>query len=81
MEGNYIIFTDVSADIETSFIKENNVHFIPMKYMINSEDKLYTGIYDENILKDFYSAQKKWCWYKNNTNRSSNIQRYMGTNS
>ncbi|WP_294342998.1 DegV family protein [uncultured Clostridium sp.] len=58
MEGNYIIFTDVSADIETSFIKENNVHFIPMKYMINSEDKLYTGIYDENILKDFYSAQK-----------------------
>ncbi|MBU5316242.1 DegV family protein [Clostridium bornimense] len=58
MKDKYAIFTYVSSDIEATFIKENDVHFIPMKYMINSEDKLYTGIYDENILKDFYLAQK-----------------------
>ncbi|CDM70336.1 DegV family protein [Clostridium bornimense] len=58
MEGTYVIFTDVSSDIEATFVKENDVHFIPMKYMIDSEDKLYTGMYDENVLKDFYSAQK-----------------------
>lgn len=58
MEGKYVIFTDVSSDLEPTFIKENDVHFIPMKYMINSEDRLYTGMYDESILKDFYSAQK-----------------------
>ena len=58
MEGKYVIFADVSSDIEATFIKENDVHFIPMKYMINSEDKLYTGIYDESVLKDFYLAQR-----------------------
>lgn len=58
MKDKYAIFTDVSSDIKATFIKENDVHFIPMKYVINSKDKLYTGIYDENILKDFYLAQK-----------------------
>ena len=35
---SYEIFVDASVDIENRYIEENNIHFIPMKYMIDDKE-------------------------------------------
>lgn len=58
MGQNYMIFTDVSADIDKEFARENEIHFIAMDYTLGEEARHCDGIEDENILKKFYDGQR-----------------------
>lgn len=58
MEQSYLIYTDVSTDISPDFAKENDIHFIPMNYSLREEDRLCSGIEEEDILKRFYDGQR-----------------------
>ncbi|MDD6807792.1 MAG: DegV family protein [Oscillospiraceae bacterium] len=58
MKNDYIIFTDVSADIDPSFAKKNGIHFVSMNYTIGEEERVCLGIESEKILKKFYEGQR-----------------------
>lgn len=58
MREEYMIFTDVSADIDKEFAKEKDIHFIAMNYTLGEEERHCDGIEDEEILKRFYDGQR-----------------------
>lgn len=58
MNKDYIIFTDVSIDIDPDFAKNNDIRFIPMYYTLGGEERTCTRIEDEAILKAFYDGQR-----------------------
>ena len=47
----YKIFIDLSADIEGSFVKENNIEFIPMEYKIGEETKTSVFVESDEVMK------------------------------
>lgn len=55
---DYLIYTDVSTDIDPAVVKEKDIHFIPMNYTIGSEDRLCEGLEDDELLKKFYQGQR-----------------------
>ena len=61
-EGNYMekyaICMDVSGDIDPTFAKENNVHFLSMNYTISDKYRTCEGMESEDILKTFYNGQR-----------------------
>ncbi len=58
MEQSYTIFSDISADIPASYAKENDIRFIAMQYTLGDEDRVCTGIEEEEVLKRFYDGQR-----------------------
>lgn len=58
MGQSYMIFTDVSADIDKEFAREKDIHFIAMDYTLGEEVRHCDGIEDEEILKKFYDGQR-----------------------
>lgn len=58
MSSNYVIYTDVSTDVDPLFAKENDVRFISMHYTLGDENRLCEGIEPEDILSKFYDGQK-----------------------
>ncbi len=58
MQQSYVIYADVSADIAPSFVKENDICFIPMSYSLGEEDRVCAGLEAEDILKRFYDGQR-----------------------
>jgi DegV family protein with EDD domain len=56
--NEYKIFIDLSADIEGSFVKENNIEFIPMEYKIGEETKTSVFVESDEVMKKFYNAMK-----------------------
>ena len=59
METNYVIYTDASADIDPDFLKNNDIHFVPMRYMVGEEERLCESLEEEAFLKKFYNAQRQ----------------------
>ena len=57
MEQSYTIFSDISADIPASYAKENDIRFIAMQYTLGDEDRVCTGIEEEEVLKRFVNQQ------------------------
>ncbi len=58
MTDNYVILSDMSADLDPAFAKHNDIHFIPMTYIIGDKEKVCEGLEDEKTLKKFYDAQR-----------------------
>lgn len=58
MNNNYVILTDMSTDIDSTFVKENDIHFVPMTYTIGEEERVCEGLESEVNLKEFYDAQR-----------------------
>lgn len=56
--NEYKIFIDLSADIEGSFVKENDIEFIPMEYKIGEETKVSKFVESDEVMKEFYQAMK-----------------------
>ena len=56
--NEYKIFIDLSADIEGSFVKENDIEFIPMEYKIGEETKVSVFVESDEVMKKFYQAMK-----------------------
>jgi len=55
---DYLLFMDVSGDVDESFVKDKNIQLVPMEFFINNEVEVYTG--DENgmDLVKFYDEIK-----------------------
>ena len=54
---NYTIFTDATADLTESLVKEAGISIIPMEYFVDGKPFLYEGM--EFDAKGFYSAVAK----------------------
>lgn len=56
---DYLLFVDVSGDIEEKYVKEKKLNLVPMEFFINNEVEVYTA--DENgmDLVKFYDEIKK----------------------
>lgn len=54
MATEYLIYTDASADIAPEFLKNENIYFVPMRYMVGDEERiceaLERGSISEKIL-------------------------------
>ena len=58
MTTEYLIYTDASADIDPEFMKNENIRFVPMRYMVGDEERLCENLEEEVFLKKFYDAQR-----------------------
>ena len=56
--NDYKIFIDLSADIDGSYVKENNIGFVPMQYQIGDETKISSFVESDEVMKKFYQAMK-----------------------
>lgn len=54
----YEIYVDASIDIENKYIEENDIHFIPMKYMIDDKEYVMDRQQTEEELAHFYKSMK-----------------------
>lgn len=59
MGQDYVIFADVSADVDEAFAKENQVQFIPMSYTLGEENRHCAGMEREDVLVRFYNSQRE----------------------
>lgn len=55
----YLIFTDVSCDIDRAVVEKYGVKFVPMEYSLRDEMRICTGYDDQAVLKELYDAQRK----------------------
>ena len=53
MTTEYLIYTDASADIDPEFMKNENIRFVPMRYMVGDEERLCENLEEEVFLKKF----------------------------
>ena len=58
MENKYLLFMDVSGDIDVKVAEANDVRFIPMEYSIGDEMRLSTSMESDEIIKKFYNGQR-----------------------
>lgn len=58
MDKNYLIFTDISADIDPAFAEEHQIHFLPMNYSVGGEDRCCSAPETDEFLKVFYDGQR-----------------------
>ena len=57
--SDYIIYSDISADIPADYAAEKDIRFIPMSYTLGDEERLCSSIEPDEILKRFYDGQRK----------------------
>lgn len=56
--SEYILASDVSADIPMDLVKEYDIHFVPMTYSIGEEEHVCNTLESEENMHIFYEAQK-----------------------
>ncbi len=57
--NQYVIYMDMSGDLDETFAREHDILFVPMMYSIGSQEKFCTTLEKEEDLKPFYNAQRK----------------------
>lgn len=55
---DYLLFMDVSGDIDEKYITEKKIQLVPMEFFINNEVEVYTGDKDGMDLVKFYDEIK-----------------------
>ncbi len=55
---DYLLFMDVSGDIDEKYIAEKKIQLVPMEFFINNEVEVYTGDKDGMDLVKFYDEIK-----------------------
>lgn len=68
----YLIFADVSADVDEAFGRENDLHYIPMEYSLGDEMRTCKGVEEASIMKRFYDGQRN-----GDMTKTSQISPYM----
>jgi len=58
LEKSFEIYIDASVDIEQKYLDENNIHIIPMKYVIDGTEYVMDRPQTEEELKVFYDKMK-----------------------
>ena len=56
---DYLLFTDVSADIDEKYVQDGKIKLVPMEFFINNEVQVYTADKDGLDLVEFYDEIKK----------------------
>ena len=54
----YLIFTDVSTDIDLNFVEEGTLKFVPMEYSLGESMRECHGPENRDLLKQFYDGQR-----------------------
>lgn len=57
-QNEYIIFSDISADIPAEYADVSGIRFIPMSYTLGDEDRVCSCIESEDTLHRFYDGQR-----------------------
>lgn len=55
----YLIYTDVSADVDISFAKDNDVKYIPMEYVLGEETVYCNGPESDERMHNFYNSLRQ----------------------
>ncbi len=55
---DYLLFMDVSGDIDEKYVKDGKIKLVPMEFFINNEVEIYTGDSDGMDLVKFYDEIK-----------------------
>lgn len=72
MSEKYLIYMDVSGDVDAQFVKDNDLRFLPMEYSLGDEMRKCEGIESAEIMKKFYDGQRN-----GDLTKTSQITPYM----
>lgn len=53
-EQKYLIFTDISADVDADFVKEHDIRYVPMEYVLGKETHLCDRPATDEEMRFFY---------------------------
>lgn len=56
---DYLLFMDVSGDVDESYVIKNGVKLIPMEFLIENRTEIYTADGQGMNLTEFYDAIKR----------------------
>jgi DegV family protein with EDD domain len=56
MENDYLIFTDVSADVNLQYAQEQKIRFVPMYITVEEHEILCDGHYSAEFIHSFYDG-------------------------
>lgn len=70
--SKYLIYMDVSGDIDEAYAKENDLRFVPMEYSLGEEMRVSEGVQPDDIMKKFYDGQRN-----GDLTKTSQISPYM----
>lgn len=56
---DYLIYSDVSLDIEQNFAKEQDIRFVPMEYMVGDETFRCTELQSDQAMHEFYEKLRQ----------------------
>lgn len=57
--NKYLIYCDVSADVDPAYLNEDCLRFIPMQYSLGDSMLTYDGTRTDEDMKRFYDGQRK----------------------
>lgn len=70
--SEYLIYMDVSGDIDEAYAKENDLRFVPMEYSLGEQMRVSEGVQTDDIMKKFYDGQRN-----GDLTKTSQISPYM----
>ena len=70
--SKYLIYMDVSGDIDEAYAKEKDLRFVPMEYSLGEEMRVSEGVQPDDIMKKFYDGQRN-----GDLTKTSQISPYM----
>ena len=70
--SKYLIYMDVSGDIDEAYAKENDLRFVPMEYSLGEQMRVSEGVQTDDIMKKFYDGQRN-----GDLTKTSQISPYM----
>ncbi len=57
--NQYVIYMDMSGDLDADFARKHDILFVPMMYTIGDQEFFCTDLQKDEDLKPFYAAQRK----------------------
>lgn len=55
----YHLITDASGDLVEEFVKQEEIHVIPMTYMLGEEERVSSGTESPEVLKWYYDGERQ----------------------
>lgn len=68
----YLIFVDVSADVDEEYGSSHDLHYVPMQYSLGDEMRTCCGVETAEVMKQFYDGQRN-----GDLTQTSQISPYM----
>ena len=57
--NQYVIYMDMSGDLDADFARDHDILFVPMMYTIGDQEYFCNELQKKEDLKPFYAAQRK----------------------